>query len=205
MTSWGNVFIRRTVTSVVFVWALSAASASANAILSINPATTTVNVGDTFTLDIQIDGVVDLFSYNFDLSFDPDFLQFQDIVEGDFPKTGISEVFQTDFFTLGEENPGTLSFITNVIYGPTGNTGSGTLAVARFKAMMAGETWITFPEQFPNQLLFSDSSDNPIAVSAVSGFVQVNGVASAVPEEPSTIILLVAALALAACRGFTRA
>lgn len=202
MTSWGSVFIRRTVACVVFVWAMSSASASANAILFINPATTTVNVGDTFTLGVHIDGVVDLFSYNFDLAFDSSILSFVGIVDGGFIPPG-----DIDLFFPGEEwTEGIVSATGNSVYGDgAGVNGNGTLAFATFMAMMAGETWITFPDQFPNELLFSDSTGAPIAVSAVSGLVQVNGVTSAVPDEPSPMILLVAALALAACRCYTRA
>jgi hypothetical protein len=190
--------------SVVFAWAMSAASASASTILSINPSITTVNVGDTVTLNIDIENVFDLFSYNFDLAFDPDILSFQSIVEGEFPKSGDPPDDDTFFFTLGEENPGTISFTTNAIIGSVGVTGGGTLAVATFLAIMAGETEITFPDQFPNQLLFSDSSDNPIAVSAISALVQVNAGTSTVPDQTATMILFATALvALAACRSFT--
>ena len=204
MTLQASVLIRRSIACVVFVWAMAAASASANTILSIDPATTTVNVGDTFSVNINIAGVVDLFSYNFDLFFNPDILSFQSIVEGDFPKSGIDPAPETSFFTLGEENPGVVSFVTNSIFGPAGASGSGTLAIATFLAMMAGETTIDFETEFPPEfaidLTFSDSHDNPIVFSAINaGSVQVNGVAT-VPEEPSAIILLTAALALAACR-----
>ena len=184
---------------------MSAVSASANTILSTNPATTTVNVGDTFTVDIYIEGVVDLFSYNFDLTFDSSILDFQSIVEGEFPKSGISPGDDTVFFSLEEENPGTVSFITNAIVGSEGVSGSGTLAIATFFALMAGTTSIDFPDEFPHDFTFSDSEGNPIAFSAInSGSVQVNGVAT-VPEEPSAMILLASALALAACRRFTDA
>jgi Cohesin domain len=200
MTPWGSMIIRRSVASVVFVCAMFAASASAGPILSINPATTTVSVGDSFTLNIDIAGVDDLFSYNFDLLFDPEILRFDGIAEGEFLKSGTFP--GTEFFSLGEETPGLVSFITNSIYGDEGVTGSGTLAIATFFALMPGETLISFPTEFPNQLLFSDSSDSPIGVTADEGLVQVN--ASTVPDEPSAMILLVAALAVAACRCFTR-
>lgn len=201
MTLQASMLIRRSIASVVFVWAMSTATASANTILSIDPATTTVNVGDTFSVNINIAGVEDLFSYNFDLLFDPDILLFQSITEGAFLTSGGDATFFID--GDGLTTPGIVAFTTSAIFGATGVSGGGTLAIATFEAKMAGETDITFPDQFPFQLLFSDSIDMPIAVSAFEGTVQVN--ASAVPEEPSTMILLVAAVALSACRCFTRA
>ena len=172
--------------------------------LFINPAATTVNVGDTFTVNIDIAGVTDLFSYNFDLSFDPNILSFLNIVEGDFPKSGVAPGEETIFFSLGEENPGTVSFITSAIIGSAGVTGGGTLATATFTALMAGTTFLTFPDDALHDFTFSNSQGNPIDFSAIdSGSVNVSGVVT-VPEEPSTMILLVSALALAACRSVTR-
>ena len=174
---------------------MSATAASATPILSIDPATTTVNVGDTFTLNIDIAGVIDLFSYNFDLAFDQSILAFQSIVEGPFPQSAAST-----FFIAGQElTPGYVSFTGNTVIGPTGVSGGGTLAIATFLALMAGTTSIILPDQ-----LFIDSNFNSIAFDAInSGLVEVIGVASPVPDEPSTMILL--ALALAAGRSFTRA
>ena len=192
-----SVLIRRSVALVFFVWAMSAVSTSASPILSIDPASTTVNAGDTFTLNIDIADVVDLFTYNFDLAFDQNILAFQSIVEGPFPQNA-----ESTFFIAGQElTPGTVSFTGNTVLGPTGVSGSGTLAIATFLAIMAGTTSITFPDQ-----LFIDSNFDQISFDAInSGSVQVNGVTSAVPEEPSTMILLASALAFAACRCFTRA
>jgi hypothetical protein len=206
MTSWASVLIRRSIACVVFVCAMIAVSgsAAANPILSANLTTTTVNVGDTLTVDIDIANAVDLFSYNFDLVFDPTFLLFSGIVQGTFfppPPPGEDSAFfpgLPDSVLLGR-----VEFIADSVVGDNpGVSGAGTLAIASFKALMAGTTSITFAN-----LLFADPDFNEIALGAdpiKSGEVQVDGVAT-VPEEPSTMILVVAALALAACRSLTQA
>ncbi len=179
-------------------------SASANPILSVNPSTTTVNVGDTFTVDIDIANVVDLFSYNFDLVFDPTYLLFSGIVQGTFfppPPPGEDSSF---FPGLEDLALGRVEFVADSVVGNNpGVSGDGTLAIATFEARMAGTPSITLAN-----LLFLDATfdlENPILFSAINAAsVQVDGVAT-VPEEPSTMILVVAALALAAYRSITQA
>jgi Cohesin domain len=200
MTLWeASVLIRRSVVSIVFVWAMSAASASATPILSIDPTSTTVNVGDSVVLEIKIGNVIDLFAFSFDLLFDQTILSFQSITEGAFLTSGGDPTF----FIPGSVFPpdsGTVSGTGNVVIG-AGVSGSGTLAIATFLAQMDGTSSISFQE-----LVFVDSNSALIAVDAVnSGSVEVIGVPSAVPDEPSAMILLASALALAACRSFTRA
>src|SRR5215472_8800662 len=48
----------------------------------ISPASQTVSVGQTFTLDIKVDQIPDLFDYQFSLSFDPAVLAAQSVKEG---------------------------------------------------------------------------------------------------------------------------
>lgn len=211
MTSWGNVFIRRTVTSVVFVWALSAASASANAILprlTVTTASYTVNVTDTFYVNIDIEGVTDLYAYQFDFAFDSSILTFVSIAEGTFLSDGISPGGGT-FFIDGTDPPSTV-YGNSVVGQDLGVGGSGRLATATFRATTSGIASITLPNPLiDSNFLFIDSNFMPITFdpieSVYSASVRVNSVSSAVPDEPSAMILLVAALALATCRCCTRA
>jgi hypothetical protein len=212
MTLEVSVLVRRSLACVVFAWAMSVASASANPILFIDPSTTAVNVNDTFTVNIAIAGVTDLFSYNFDLGFDPEILSFLSIAEGDFfpHQPPCDEAFtppcEIPFFIPGEELiPGTVSFTGDAVTVVDQNVGvndDGILAVATFRAIMAGTSSIAL-----SNWLFLDSTlddQNPIGFSAVNtGSVQVNGVAT-VPDEPSTMVVLIAALALAGYRSFTQ-
>ena len=177
---------------------MSAASASATPILSIDPTSTTVNVGDSVVLEIKIGDVVDLFAFSFDLVFDQTILSFQSITEGAFLTSGGDPTFFISG-TVFPPDSGTVSGTGNVVLGP-GVSGSGTLAIATFLAQMAGTSSITFQDP-----VFVDSNNALIAFDPInSGSVEVIGV-FAVPDEPSGMILLASALALAACRCFTRA
>ena len=209
MTHWASVVVRRTVTSIVLVWAMCGAPASASPILFINPSASTVNVGATVELRIEIADVTDLFFYNFDLLFDPNILEYVDIVEGAFLKSG--DFPDTEFILPGEENPGIVSFISNAVRGDTGVTGGGTLAIATFLAVSPGISAISIPESLnePDQplldLTFGDSEFNLITFAQINGAsVRVNQ-AQSVPDVPSPTVLLISVLALAACRKFTDA
>ena len=59
------------VTAAIAILASSLGSASAAPILSIAPTSTTVQAGHTFSVDVSIADVTDLFAYQFDLGFDP--------------------------------------------------------------------------------------------------------------------------------------
>ena len=50
---------------------LVSSPASATAILSIEPAASVVQVGDTFSVNVNIADAVDLFGYQFDIIFNP--------------------------------------------------------------------------------------------------------------------------------------
>jgi hypothetical protein len=181
---------------------MSAVPTFADPILSINPATTTVDVGQTVTLNIDIENADDLYAYNFDLLFDAGILQFLSITEGPFLDAGAFLLGTTADFLPGDgvSNLGTVSFTGgNVVGDFAGVSGNGTLAIATFLAIMDGMTFITFPDQ-----LFVNSSFELAFGDSIKGTVNVNAVAS-VPEEPSMMILLAAVVALAAYRGVTRA
>jgi hypothetical protein len=45
--------------------------ANASTVLSVSPSSLMVSSGSTFTVDVNISGVTDLYGYQFDLSFNP--------------------------------------------------------------------------------------------------------------------------------------
>jgi hypothetical protein len=183
------MLIRRSIASVVFVLTMSAVSASATPILSIGPPTTTANVGDTVELNISITGVVDLYVFGVDLLFDPTRLSFVDTTEGAFPAAG------GDFFIPGSVPPerlDTVAGICNVFL--LGASGDGILAFARFQVLAAGTSLITLQDP-----MFLDSALQNISFDVDPGSAEVIGLASAVPDQPTTMLLLASALAVAAC------
>jgi len=195
-----SVLIRRSVACIFFVLALSAVSASASPILSVAPLSQTVSVGDTFTVNIDIADVVDLFAFSFDLAFDPNIVTFQSIVEGTLLQSGGLA------FIGSELSPGTIS-IGNSLIGPvSGVGGGGTLAIVTFFATMAGTTSFSFPV-VPDLVFFLDSNLGEIAIGEPTpGSVLVNAApTSSVPDKPSIMVLVAAGLSLAAFRCVTRA
>ena len=55
---------------------------------------TPIHIGDTFTLDILAEDVLDMAAWQFDIVFDPTTLEAVNVSEGDFLKTGGTTFFQ---------------------------------------------------------------------------------------------------------------
>lgn len=142
------MLIRRSIAFVVFALAMSAASASAGTILSISPSATTVSVGDTFSVDVNIAGAIDLYAFQFDFMFsdallDPVFVP-PDSTDpvGGYSTEGLflSQGGAATFFSKGSySDPGTIAFTYGLLVDAVpGVDGAGTLATLMFTATGAG-------------------------------------------------------------------
>ena len=99
---------------------------------------TPIHIGDTFTLDVRAENVVDLAGWQFDIAFDSATLEALDVSEGDFLKTDGG----TTFFQSGRID-NTAGKITGLIAGRIsegGVSGTGSLLQVRLKAKSEGET-----------------------------------------------------------------
>lgn len=167
------------------LFALYAFPAAAAPILVIEPATKNVVAGDTFSLDISISDVVDLYAFEFDLGFDPTVFGATSITEGAFLSTA-----GATFFIPGaiDNAAGNISFTANTLIGALpGVSGDGVLATVLFSAVGAGTSPVNL---FGVTLL--DSSLSGIATTTQGGsVVAIQGV---VPE-PSVLLLLGTSLA----------
>ena len=97
-----------------------------------------IHIGDTFTLDIGADNVIDLAGWQFDIAFDSAILEAIDVSEGDFLKSDGG----TTFFQSGRID-NAAGKITGLIAGRIsegGVSGSGSVLHVRFKAKSEGET-----------------------------------------------------------------
>ena len=100
-----------------------------------------IHSGDTFTLDIRAENVLDLAGWQFDVAYDPTVLEALDVSEGDFLKTGGGSTF----FQSGRID-NAAGKITGLIAGRIsdgGVNGSGSVLHVRFKAKAEGETGLT--------------------------------------------------------------
>ncbi len=159
--------------------------AFADPILSIVPETQNISVGKTFTADIDVNNVADLYDYQFSLAFNPLALRAGSITEGSlFANTGNS------FFSPGmiDNNSGAISLTADTLFsfGP-GVTGPGVLATAQFTALANGTSSIDFSPS--SDLILQDSAGNTFNVMAQPADVTVGG--SVVPEPPTIGLLLI--------------
>ncbi len=164
-------------------------------IVSVEPVGTSALAGQSFSLDIDVSGVADLYAYQFDLSFDPEILAATSIAEGSFLQAG-----GATFFAGGaiDNSTGTISFTADTLLGPlAGVDGSGTLATVNLVAVRSG----TSPVALSNVVLL-DSDLADIDLVTIDGTVEVTSV-----DGPATLFLLAVGLTaagLVTLRGRTR-
>lgn len=175
-------------TLIVVVGWLGATQKCVAATLSVD-APSSVAVGDTFTVNVNIASITDLYGFQFDLSFDPTILAADSSIEGPFLPSG-----GATFFIPGaiDNIGGAVAFTADTLLTAiSGVTGDGNLASFSFDAIGTGTSALTLANVF-----LVDSSNNPIDVDLNSGSVTVAGV-STVPEPSSALLLaLVVAIAL---------
>jgi Cohesin domain len=157
------------------------------AVISVQPSALSVAVGQTFSLDIQISSVSDLYAFQFDLDFAPSVLAATGVTEGTFLLTAGGT-----FFVPGtiDNVAGSISFVADTLIGPvSGASGDGVLAEIDFTALLAGVS----PINISNEILL-DSNLNVIPDSVVDGSVMVQG--SQVIPEPTSLFLILAGMAV---------
>lgn len=170
----------------------AAAGSLAAETISVQPSTLNVGEGQTFSLDIHIDGITDLYAFQFDLGFDPTILAAESVTEGSFLSSGGGS---TIFIPGTIDNVGgTIASTADALTGPIpGVSGRGTLASIEFEALATGTTAISLA----NVDLF-DSNLDPITFSVENGSVLVT--TSPIPEPSNLSLIGAALLALAGFR-----
>jgi hypothetical protein len=178
---------------------LGLASRSESAPIHFSPAGSTVEVGDIFTVGIDIglldpgvaDDISDLYAFQFGIGFDAGLLQAIGSSEGDFLSSAGSTLFLPGFI---DNTLGRISFNAGSLIGAVpGATGRGRLFTIQFLALAAGVS--------PLELLFDpesgdglfDSALSPLAATVVNGAVNVTE-AAAVPEPGSVAVLTLGVL-----------
>jgi hypothetical protein len=202
---------------VAFAMVTVALPAAAAPILTVTPSATTVNVGDSFTVDVAIEGdIAHLWAYQFALSFGSPTLAPTAITEGPFQKddTEVTAVsgftsFAAECFSASDPQecfanlatPGAF-LVSNSAYDPNlsppsdalGVSGQGILFTLTLNAVAPGSA-LLMPLFDPNiGDGFFDPELNQLAVEITGANVRVTDVVTPVPE-PSTLLLLGSGLA----------
>jgi hypothetical protein len=163
--------------AVVAFIALTSLTTHADPIVIVQPSNPVVGVNQSFSLNVSITNVSNLFAYQFSLRFDPTVLSANSVGEGSFLSGGGGT-----FFIPGAINnaAGTITLTANTLLGPvSGVSGSGVLATFNFSSLGVGSSQITI---FDVTLL--DSNLSPIATGVQGGTVTINAV-----PEPATVLL----------------
>jgi hypothetical protein len=170
------------------------ALADDGAVVSLQPASSTISTGDTATVDVDISGASDLYAYQFDVLFGAATVSNASEMEGSFLAGG-----GTTFFIPGtvDNVGGSVTETANTLIGAiSGVDGGGTLVVLQFTGLAPGTTSIDLAN-----VILLDSNFNSIDFTTENASLTVQG--GGVPaSEPSDLLLLGMGLIMLA--GFAR-
>lgn len=155
------------------------------ATLSFTTPPAAVRPGDSFTLDVLVAEVVDLYAFQFDIAFDPAILQASPVLEGDFLSAGGRA---TLFWPGSIDNlAGTVSFTANTLVGPgPGVSGDGWVVHLSFQALTAGRSELSF-----GNVVLLDSALADITTTPMGSAINVSSV-----PEPASLALFGIGLAV---------
>lgn len=178
---------KQAICTAALLGAFCGTAAAADPLVSIVAAPTPAVLGSPLVLDVQIAGALDLYGFQFTLSFDPNLLQATGVTEGSF----LADAGPTSFGVGGINNAtGTVSFIFDSLLGATpGVSGNGLLASIGFNTMQVGVSGLSF-----SNALFLDSNLNTLLVQLQNASLQV------VPEPSALVLFALGMVGLAGLR-----
>ena len=141
--------------------------------ISIQPSTTNANQGSIFVLDINVSNVVDLYAIQFDLTYDPTILAFDNINKSTFLFGANGDLF----ISGNDDGNGRISNIGLTLLGAVpGVTGNGTVIQLDLKATTPGNSTINL-----ENIILLDSIGNIIAPVISNGNVNVKNITPPTP------------------------
>jgi general secretion pathway protein D len=152
------------------------------------------NVNNQFQVNVFANQVVDLYAWQFDLTFDPSILQLASIQEGSFLASGGSTVFIPGTI---DNVLGTATFTIDSLVGPiSGVSGTGDLADFLFTPTNTGTSALDL-----SNVSLLDSNFNDIPVTQLDSSVDVE---TAVTPEPALPLWMVTSFALLGIVAYRR-
>ena len=134
---------------------------SATAVISVDPSTRTAEVGQTFTININISDVVDLYGWEFRLRWNSTLLDALNVTEGTFLKGGGN----TFFWPKINNTEGYILADCTLLGDVSGVNGSGTLATVEFYVEGRGESILDL-----HDTKLVSSLEQSIAHTAIDGY-----------------------------------
>lgn len=191
MANW-RVLKNQVFVALAFGFAAANASA-ADAVLSFSASPSPVVQGSPVVVDINIANVVDLYSYQFTINFNPSLLQAIGVTEGPFLSGGGSTFF--DGGTI-DNTAGVISFAFNTLIGALpGVSGSGLLEKVSFSTLGAGTSTFSFSDA-----VFLNSAIGDLPVQLTTSTLQVVPSTPAVPEPETYALMALGLVAVALAR-----
>lgn len=167
------------------------------ATLTLSPASTTKQLGETLTIDVIAGDVIDLYAWQLDIQFNPAVLSLIMQIEGPFLAGAGPTLFTPGFV---DNAAGSASFIFNSLQGLIpGASGTGTILTLTFKGVGAGTSAI----EILNPLLLNGTLDDIQAtVHNATAIIRRNG-GGQIPE-PATVVLGLPLMAILQLRRRSR-
>jgi uncharacterized protein (TIGR03437 family) len=123
-------------------------------------------VGGTFSVDISVAGIADLYAFQFDFAFDPKVLSVVSVTESTFLPGGGPTIFIPGSI---DNTGGTVAANADTLIGAIGGvTGSGALAHIQFTALAPGTSALSL-----QNLIVLNSKLSDITVSSQNGYVTI--------------------------------
>ncbi|MFQ5593114.1 MAG: LysM peptidoglycan-binding domain-containing protein [Anaerolineae bacterium] len=170
--------------------AIAAPDQQTETIVSIQPPAQTINVGDTTTVDVQIDNVSDLFGVDLRLSFDPSIVKVVDsnpLVPGDQVEPGAfldisgGKGFVVD--NSADNTAGTITYAATLLSPASPVSGSGPLIRITFEGIGEGTSAIKL-----DSVLLSDAKANEISAVTRDGSITVERTPTPQPPTGNVVI-----------------
>jgi LysM repeat protein len=170
--------------------AMAAPSQQSETTVSIQPATQTIHVGETTTVDVQIDNVSNLFGVDLRLSFDPSIVKVVDsnplvdgvqVEPGAFLDISGGKGFVVD--NSADNTAGTINYAATLLSPADPVSGGGPLIRITFEGVGEGESSITL-----DSVMLSDAKAAEIPAATQNGSITVRGIEPTVPPSGNVII-----------------